>query len=406
MMIRSERDRSRSCSETFPDTVLDPGATAVRNSSSVDILGKLMGGVAHDFNNLLTIILGYTDILLARKPASDPDRELLAEIHRAVERAESLTRQLQAFTRKHATGSKLLDLNSVLSDTEKILRRLIGADILMTTIFAPTLCAVEADPGQIEQLILNLAVQARGAMPRGGRLTIETDNVNLESGRHAMLSIAHGHTAAMPEYHSVHRSATPGNPPGDSRPAGGEASPPGAQLDLIRSIVLQHGGQLEVHAQPDGACAYYIYLPEAVEVDSSPAGNSSLREAPRGNETVLLIEDEDSVRALARHVLQACGYTVIDAAHGEAALDLVETYHGPIHLLVSDVVMPHLCGRPLAERLLALRPQMRILFLSGYTDDALERHGLASTEYAFLQKPFTSSALAEMVRGVLDAAVR
>jgi two-component system cell cycle sensor histidine kinase/response regulator CckA len=395
--------------------------SAWQHGSTTPVLGKLVGGVAHDFNNLLTVILGYTEILLSRKQGSDPERDLLTEIHRAGERAESLTRQLLAFTHRPLTERRILDLNQVLSESEKMLRRLLGEDVLMTTIFSPTLCPVQADPGQLEQLILNLAVQARDAMPCGGRLTIETDNVErgdardpnasgTANQRFALLAISHTGPNSISDYSGALPHGSRLNPdlrrsaPSHAETIAEAASEPFSGLDLVRAFVGDCGGHLEVNVEPTGGTTWTLYLPEA-HASASPSEVGALVHAcPGGAETILLIEDDDSVRALACHVLQSCGYTVLEAAHGEAAIQLVETYQAPIHLLVSDVVMPHLCGRGLVERLLALRPDLRVLFLSGYTNEALERYGLAGASYAYLQKPFTSSALAEMVRGVLDEA--
>ena len=389
-----------------------------RDAQKMEAFSKLVGGVAHDFNNLLTVILGYTEILSARRAEDDPDRQLLGEIHKAGERAESLTRQLLAFTRKQVAEPKVLDLNSVVSDTEKMLRRLIGEDILMTTIFAPSLYQAKVDPAALEQMILHLAVRALDVMPRGGRLTIETDNVDLDAvsalshpeampGSYAMLAFSDS-GADVPVIANGHHLESPLAPPTFVK-SGHEKIRNGKDNDftlaMVRNIAKQYGGHVEFAVEAAGGSTFKVFFPQT-HVPPTATSPFGLHSIPRGSETVLLVEDEDSVRALARHVLQTCGYTVIEASDGAAALQVAQTYDYAIDLLVSDVVMPRLCGRELAERLLLLRPHMRMLFLSGYTADAIERHGLADAKYAFLQKPFTSSTLAQTVRNVLDAAGR
>ena len=376
-----------------------------RMAQKMEVFGQLAGGVAHDFNNLLTVILGYSEILMTRQGPSDPTRELLSEIHKAGQRAETLTRQLLAFSRKQVVEPKVLDLNAIVSDTEKMLRRLIGEDIVMTTIFAPTLKPVKVDPGQMQQVVLNLAVNARDAMPKGGRLTIETDNVRLDeayaqshphvrAGDYVMLALSDtgiGMSAAV--------KARLFEPLFTTKSMGKGT---GLGLATVKSIVKQCGGHIEVYSEVGLGSTFKVYLPQVHDPLSTPQSRSGLNAIPRGTETVLLVEDENSVRALARRVLEICGYTVLEAINGEEASRVAEGYTGPIDLLVSDVVMPYLGGRQLADRLLALRPQLKILFLSGYTNDAVVRHGVLEADFPFLQKPFTTSALAQKVRDVLN----
>lgn len=374
-------------------------------SQKMEVFGRLAGGVAHDFNNLLTVILGYSEIAIRRMPGHDPLRELLCEIHKAGEKASSLTRQLLAFSRNKAVEPKILDLNAVVSDTEKMLRRLIGEDILMTTIFATKLKPIKVDPGQMQQVILNLAVNARDAMPQGGRLTIETSNAVLDEayarrhptvvpGNYVLLAITDTGVGMSPavQTHIFEPLFTTKGP--------GKGT--GLGLATVHTIVTQHGGHIDVESQLGRGTSFKIYLPQADAACSRQASDVNLRTIPRGKETIFLVEDEDSVRALARQVLELNGYTVLEAINGDEAISLASQHGGPIHLLLGDVVLPNRGGRALADHMLCMIPNLRILFLSGYTSDAVARHGIADTEFAFLQKPFGAAALAQKVREALD----
>ena len=365
----------------------------------MEAFGKLAGGVAHDFNNLLTVVAGYSEILLCRCDPKDPAREWLAEIHKAGQRAETLTRQLLAFSRKQLLEPKILDLTAIVCDTEKMLRRLIGEDILMTTIFAPNLRPIKVDPGHMQQVILNLAVNARDAMPRGGRLTIETDNVILDEVYTA------AHPGVRPGAYVLLAINDTGVGMSDAVKAQifeplfttkGPGKGTGLGLTTVHSIVKQNGGHIEVESQPGEGSTFKVYLPQADEPLAARKSHAHLRTIPRGHETILLVEDDDAVRALAHRVLDTCGYTVLEASDGDQAVHVVEACAGPLHLLVSDVVMPHLSGSALVARLRSLKPELRVLFLSGYTCEAVTRHGVQEAEFAFLQKPFTPSALARV----------
>ncbi len=377
-----------------------------RQAQKMEAVGTLAGGVAHDFNNLLTIINGYSDLLLSGLKPGDPMRDLLAEIHKAGERAGSLTRQLLMFSRQQVVEPKVLDLNAVVADTQKMLRRLIGEDVVLTASLDPSVAPVKADPGQLQQVLMNLSVNARDAMPQGGRLAIETRNATLDE------NYARTHPRVRPgEYVllAVSDTGTGMDPQTKLRifepffTTKGAGKGTGLGLAVVHGVVTQSEGHIEVHSEAGKGTTFKIYLPAVKERLSTGRSSHGLHPLPRGSEAVLLVEDEDAVRALARHVLTSCGYTILEARDGREALRFAEQHPGRIDLVVSDVVMPYLGGRQLVERLAALRPGVRVLFLSGYTDDAVVRHGVREAEYAFLQKPFTPTALARKVREVLDA---
>ncbi|HZZ77398.1 MAG TPA: ATP-binding protein, partial [Gemmataceae bacterium] len=374
-------------------------------AQKMEVFGHLTGGVAHDFNNLLTVILGYSEILLRRFNTEDAAHDLVGEIRKAGQRAETLTRQLLAFSRRRVLDPQILDLNATISECEKMLRRLIGEEILISTILAPTLKPVRIDPGQIQQVILNLAVNARDAMPKGGRLSIHTDNVMLDeeyarnrpgarAGAYVLLAIGDTGIGMSPETRArIFEPLFTTKGPGKGT---------GLGLATVASIVKAAGGHIDVDSEFGKGTTFKIFLPQILDAQPSTKAHSGLHAIPRGNETILLVEDEDSVRSLARHVLETCGYRVIEAANGEEGAREFERHEGPIHLLVSDVVMPYLGGRGLADRLRALKPMLKILFLSGYSADDTAQHGITDPGFAHLQKPFTIRSLAQKVRDILD----
>ncbi|MDB5306617.1 MAG: Blue-light-activated protein [Gemmataceae bacterium] len=377
-----------------------------RQAQKMDAFGQLAGGVAHDFNNLLTIINGYSDLLLGSLPPGDPNRELLAEIHKAGERSAGLTRQLLAFSRQQVLAPRVLDLNAVVADTASMLRRMIGEDVTLSTAPAPTLWPVMADPGQVEQILLNLAVNARDAMPTGGKLTIETRNIELDEtyaashpdarpGPHVLLSVSDTGHGMTPEVRAKIFE------PFFTTKAPGKGT--GLGLATVYGIVRQSGGYVAVDSEGGRGTTFKVYLPRTDQAAGGSKTHSALRIPPRGTETVLLVEDEDAVRALIRHILRQAGYTVLEAAGGDEALRVAAGHAGTVHLLVTDVVMPGLGGRVAAERLTERHPGLRVLFVSGYTNDAVVRHGVLHDKVNFLQKPFTPAGLAQKVREVLDA---
>jgi len=374
-------------------------------SQKMEAVGRLAGGVAHDFNNLLTIITGYSQLLLGQLGANEPFRAQLEEITKAGDRAASLTRQLLAFSRRQVIAPQLLDLNTVVANTDKMLRRLIGEDIELVRVPGKELRKVRADPGQIEQVIVNLAVNARDAMPQGGRLTLETENVELDE------AYAHTHLPVIPAPYVLLAVSDTGIgmdsevqshcfEPFFTTKEPGKGT--GLGLATVYGIVKQSGGYVWVYSEPGRGTTVKIYLPgveTSAETVERPAESASRLQ---GSETVLLVEDEEAVRRLARGILETKGYSVLEANGGEEALQLCWEHQGPIHIMLTDVVMPGLSGRELAERLAALRPELKVLYMSGYTDDAVVRHGILAAGTAFLQKPFAPDALARKVREILD----
>lgn len=376
----------------------------LRQSQKMEAVGTLAGGVAHDFNNLLTVIKGNAEILLLELPDDDPARGDIAEIQRAADRAAALTRQLLAFSRKQVLQPKVLALDEVVSELAPMLRRIIGEDVEMHTVAAPDLAPVRADPGQLQQVIMNLAANARDAMPRGGALTVELANVELdaaaaadlpglEPGGYAMLAVRDTGCGIDPA-----TRAQIFDPFFTTKPQG-----TGLGLSTVYGIVQQSGGAVEVGSEPGSGTTFRIFLPRV----EPPTGAQRDAEDPRlgagGAETVLLVEDEDAVRTLARKVLERSGYRVLDAPSGTHALRLCGERGERVDLLLTDVVMPGMSGPTLAEELGTRWPGLRVLFISGYTDDALGKHGVLQAGVHFLEKPFPPDALARKVREVLDA---
>jgi two-component system cell cycle sensor histidine kinase/response regulator CckA len=379
----------------------------LRQSQKMEAVGRLAGGVAHDFNNLLTAISGYSDLLLHRLPEYSTLRRDVEEIRKAGDRAAALTHQLLAFSRRQVLQPKVLDLNAVVTNMGQMLRRLVGEDIALSTDLSPSLSRVNVDPGQIEQVIVNLALNARDAMPDGGRITIASADAEL----------SHAYAAAHPEVrpgpHVLLSVADTGHGMDDETQAHlfepffttkDRGKGTGLGLATVYGIVQQSGGHIRVNSAADRGTTFLIYLPrvEAAEDGEQGAVPSPLLRPSPGTETVLLAEDEEGVRRFAREILTGNGYKVLEAGNGREALLLSEAHRGEIHLLLTDVVMPKMSGRELTERIRPLRPDLRILYMSGYIDDALLRRDVLEDGASFLQKPFTSEALARKVREVLD----
>jgi len=377
----------------------------LRQAQKMEAVGRLAGGVAHDFNNILTAITGYADLLLEDLGTSDRRRDDIAEIRKAAERAAGLTRQLLAFSRQQVMQAQVLDLNALVADTQNMLGRLLGEDIALVTRLDPALGAVKADPGQLEQVIMNLAVNARDAMPGGGKLTIETANAELDDtyvrehfparpGSYVMLAVSDTGTGMSDEVQS-HLFE-----PFFTTKEKGKGT--GLGLATVYGIVKQSGGYIWVYTEPGHGTTFKIYLPRVAGAPAQRASGPKASPVGAGTETVLLAEDEAAVRAVARHALERQGYTVLEASSGEAALDLAERHSGRIHLLLTDVIMPGMNGRALAQRLSELRPDLRVVYMSGYTEEAITRHGVLEPGLTYVQKPFTPEGLARKVREVLD----
>jgi two-component system, cell cycle sensor histidine kinase and response regulator CckA len=376
------------------------------HAQRMESIGVLASGVAHDFNNLLTVISGYSEILLNQIPAESKAHAPLSEIHRAGERAAGLTRQLLAFGRKQILSPQIMNLNNLVAETERMLRRLIGADIDLAKSLDPLLWPIKADPGQVEQVILNLVVNARDAMPKGGHITIETRNVELDSayvrryvdvkeGAYVVLAVTD--TGAGMDAETKTRIFEPFFTTKEV----GKGT--GLGLATVHGIVKQSGGHVEVYSELGHGTSFKIYLPR-VEGAATDRTSSVSAPPPGGVETILLVEDGPDVLELTRASLVSRGYSVLTASDGEQALKIVAGHPAHIHLLVTDVVMPRMSGRELAEKLTHDRPGLKVLYMSGYTDDAVVRHGVLKSGVAFLQKPFTPIVLARKVRELLGSA--
>jgi two-component system, cell cycle sensor histidine kinase and response regulator CckA len=375
-------------------------------AQKMEAVGRLAGGVAHDFNNLLSVILSYAGFATEALREGDPLRDDIEEIRRAGARAADLTRQLLAFSRRQVLEPKVLEPCRVVADMEKMLRRLIGEDVRLELVLPPESGLVKADPGQLEQVIMNLVVNARDAMPDGGTITIEVAQVELDE-----------------EYAARHIAVTPGSymllsisdtgcgmdettrqrlfEPFFTTKEKGKGT--GLGLSTVYGIVKQSGGNIWAYSEPGQGTVFKVYLPRVKE-DSSAAVTRRTQECPAiGTETIVVVEDDDAVRNLTVRILRAAGFKVLTAANGGEALRACEQHPGEIHLLLTDVVMPQMSGRQLAERLVKVRPGLRVLYMSGYTDDAIVHHGVLEPGTKFVSKPFTSAELTRKVREALAA---
>ncbi len=378
-----------------------------RQAQKMEAVGRLSGGVAHDFNNLLGVIIGYGEIVQEGTASDSPLRGCVDEMLKAGQRAAGLTRQLLAFSRQQVMDPRILDLNVVVKDMEKMLKRLIGEDIQLKTSLDPELVQIKADQGQIEQVILNLAVNARDAMPKGGELTLQTGNFHMDeefisrypypvlAGDYVLFTVSD--TGLGMDAATRARAFEPFFTTKEK----GKGT--GLGLSMVYGVVKQSGGYIDVLSEPGAGACFKIYLPKAEGGQDAGAVSHELPVALKGHETVLLVEDETSLRKLSRHLLEMCGYQVIEAEGGTEALDLSEKNQQRIDLLLTDVVMPGISGRVLADELMKRRPEIRVLFMSGYTGQMVGRHGVLAEGSMFLPKPFTRETLACKVREALDA---
>ena len=382
--------------------------TQLRQSQKMESVGRLAGGVAHDFNNLLGVILGYSEALEDSLDQNSVPRKHAEEIKRAGLRAASLTRQLLAFSRQQVLESKVINLDAVVTEMETMLRRLIGEDVELTAVLEPALGQVKADQGQIEQVIMNLAVNARDAMPNGGKLIIETANIDVDEvftrqhpasipGRYVLLAVTDTGIGMDEEIQA--RIFEP------FFTTKGKDKGTGLGLAVVYGVVKQSGGYIWVYSEPGKGSTFKIYLPRVEEAVEKASQNTGPAKSSQGSETILLAEDEQSLRHLIRDLLAQRGYTVLEACDGAEALGIAHQHQGTIHLLCTDVVMPVVGGRELAEKMALLRPDTKVLFMSGYTDSAVTARGVLETGIFLLQKPFTLDALTRKVREVLDARV-
>src|SRR5438105_1296718 len=369
----------------------------------MESIGTLAGGIAHDFNNLMTAVTGYSDLAL-RGELDDSLRGKIEQIKKAGERAATLTRQLLAFSRKQMLQPEVLDLNAVVTNLIRMLPRLIGEHIIVNLKLSGALGRIKADPGQIEQVLANLAVNSRDAMPQGGCLTIETRNVHfsnpikkvgstIEPGHYVLLSVSDDGCGM-----DADTQAQIFEPFFTTK---GVGKGTGLGLSTVYGIVKQSGGNVWVYSEAGKGTNFKIYLPRVDEVEQ-PEIESPAPPVARGKETILLVEDEDQVRNLSKEILEAYGYSVLVAPDGNAGLSLGKEFQGSIDLVLTDVIMPQMGGKELVDKLKSVRPESKVLFMSGFTDDAIIHHGVSDDGVFFLQKPFSTECLAAKVREVLD----
>ena len=376
----------------------------LRHAQKMETVGMLAGGVAHDFNNLLTIISGYSQLILNSLDPNDPNHYSAEQILKAGERAAALTQQLLAFSRRQVLQPRVLDLNKLVSGLSTMLRRLIGEDIDLKLVLRPDLGMVSADAGRIEQVLMNLVVNARDAMPKGGTLTIETANIFLDenyTSRHLAVKSGPYTQIAVSDNGGGMDEVTQARlfEPFFTTKASGRGT--GLGLSTVFGIVKQSGGNLDVYSVPGHGTSVKVYLPR-IDQPVLLAPEAKHHGVTRGSETVLLVEDDEMVRHLVRESLVRAGYKVMDTSDPLEARRISDKHRGTIHLLITDVVMPKVSGRELAEELKGRRPAMKVLYMSGYTDNAIVNSGILHQEVAFLQKPFTPAALTQKVRDTLD----
>jgi PAS domain S-box-containing protein len=373
-------------------------------AQKMEAVGRLAGGVAHDFNNMLTVIQGYNRMILDDLPAADPLRECAEEIHRAAERAGALTNQLLAFSRRQLIQPRAMSVNAVVEHTEKMLRRLIGEDVELVLHLAPGIGNIRADPSHIEQAIVNLVVNSRDAMPFGGRITIETSDVTLDE------HYSHSHVGVQPGPFVMIAVSDTGQgmdaetkrrifEPFFTTKSRGKGT--GLGLATVYGTVKQVGGDIWVYSEPGQGTTLKLYFPRVTEAAQQSEMKETAPPQARADETILVVEDEQSVRDLTVRILRRLGYSVLVASGGEEAIQLAKAYSSEISLLLTDVVMPGMSGRQVAEHLLAIRPDLKVLYLSGYTDSTVVHHGVLEHGQNFLPKPFNREVLAQKIRDIL-----
>jgi len=396
-MLRSAVERR------LTKSALEASEAQFRQSQKMEVVGQLAAGVAHDFNNLLVIVSGYSEILIPTFETDDARKGMVAQIRQAADQAAGLTRQLLAFSRQTVLEPKVVDLNDLVRENEKMLRRLIGEDIRLTTVLEPVLDSVKVDPGLIGQVIINLALNARDAMPKGGTLTIETRNLRGKDaagragsspGRQVLLAVTDTGIGMTAETRArVFEPFFTTKEPGKGT---------GLGLATVYGIVKQSGGVVQVESEPDRGASFQCRFPVADEPLTVEASEPSITTGLPVGETILLVEDEEPVRSMIRLVLESAGYTVLEASRGSEALRVAEQHREPIHMVITDVVLPEIGGREVAEQLSERWPKIKVLYLSGYTNDAVVRHGVLRESVAFLQKPFKMEALIRKVRRTLN----
>ncbi len=377
----------------------------LRQAQKMEAIGNLAGGIAHDFNNLMTVVTGYSQFVLNKVADESPLRADIEEIKKAGQRAASLTRQLLAFSRRQVLSPELVSLGDVVSNIKEMLKRLIGETIELVVTSGTDLRRVKADPGQIEQIIMNLALNARDAMPDGGKLLIETDNIDLDAtycgqwsdvrpGPHVVLAVSDTGTGmdAETQQHIFEPFFT-------TKELGRGT---GLGLSMVYGIVQQSGGSVRVYSEPGCGATFRILLPEAKEDAALHKPQKSPDRTQPGFETVLIAEDEDMVRTLTRRILESHGYRVLEARNGKEALEIAERHVGPLHLLLTDVVMPKMSGKELAQHLQKSRPETKVLYMSGYSENLVSHQGILDAGVALIEKPFAEESLLQRVRAILD----
>ena len=380
-----------------------------RQSQKMEAVGRLSGGIAHDFNNLLGLIIGYAEILQEQIGPDEAQRTSVEEILHAGRRAAALTRQLLAFSRQQVLEPKVLDLNAVIVDVKKMLDRMIGEDVQMTTRLEPNLSHIKTDQGQIEQVLMNLAVNARDAMPRGGKLVIETQNTEIDdaftrrypypvkTGPYVLLTVSDSGTGM-----DAATQARVFEPFFTTKEKGKGT---GLGLSTVYGVVKQSGGYIDIQSEIGVGTTFRIYLPRveaAVETTASAAPAGGAKDSQQGAETILVVEDEEALRKLARNILAAYGYTVLEAEDGADALEISKRFRGTIHLMLTDVIMPGLNGPGLAQQMIQERPELKVVYMSGYTGQVFNKDAVLNPGSIFVQKPFTREALAKKIREALD----